>query len=119
MSATKTIMIRLYADRDDDLLAWLDTMSDEHGAKSLAVKATLRRGLEQPQDIVQADAPIDVETLLEALLPSMRRLVENAIRSELAQVQFVEGSRGDLHLQDQDNIGDQLDALGVELMGDE
>ncbi|MEA3351084.1 MAG: hypothetical protein U9Q82_10720 [Chloroflexota bacterium] len=119
MSAKAKIVLRLYDDRDKDLLQWLDTISDEHGAKSLAVKAALRRGLDHSHKNAQADSPIDVETFLETLLPSLRRLVENAIRSEMAQVHFetLEGTEVDLSLQDK--IGGQLDALGVELMGNE
>ncbi|MEA3351174.1 MAG: hypothetical protein U9Q82_11170 [Chloroflexota bacterium] len=111
MAETVTIKIRLYPDRDGDLLDWLDTVSNEYGAKSLAVKTALRRGVENHHS--KADQPpdisIDAETLLESLLPPLRRLVENAVRSELANIDL---ARNDVETENEgDDIGAVLDAM--------
>ena len=118
MSAAEKIVIRLYANRDDDLLNWLETISNDHGAKSVAIKATLRRGLEIANNGgVTTNKRLD-DDLLEPMLSALRQMIENVIRSELAKVQpaaiFTENTEVDIHTA----IERQLDTLGSELMSD-
>ena len=116
MSAEEKIVLRLYAERDQDLLSWLKTIPNEHGAKSVLVKATLRRGLELAESGNPAAVRFDAEALLDALLPPLRRLVENAIRSEIAKLKFLSVEGAEELPASQDDMGRQLDALGEELM---
>lgn len=118
MSATEKIVIRLYANRDEDLLDWLETISNDHGAKSVAIKATLRRGLEKnKQGCLITNKRFD-DDLLEPLLSALRQMIENVIRSELAKVQpaaiLAENTEVAIH----SDIERQLDILGSELIND-
>jgi hypothetical protein len=63
------ITLRLYADRDQDLLAWLEDIPNQHGAKSLAAKKALRKG------IGVVEASFDVETFVQELAPHLERMI--------------------------------------------
>ena len=116
MSAAEKIVIRLYANRDDDLLNWLETISNDHGAKSAAIKSILRRGLEKTNKVVLTTNNRFDDDVLESLLSSFRLMIENVIRSELAKMQptaiLAEDTEVDIH----SDIEHQLDALGSELI---
>ena len=116
MSAVEKIVIRLYANRDDDLLNWLETISNDHGAKSAAIKSILRRGLEKTNKVVLTTNNRFDDDVLESLLSSFRLMIENVIRSELAKMQptaiLAEDTEVDIH----SDIEHQLDALGSELI---
>ncbi len=116
MSAEEKIVLRLYAERDQDLLTWLATIPNEHGAKSVLVKATLRRGLERAESGNPAAGRFDAEALLDALLPPLRRLVESAIQGEIGKLKLTSLEGAEELPASQDDIGRQLDALGEELM---
>jgi hypothetical protein len=116
MSAIEKIVLRLYAERDQDLLSWLKTIPNEHGAKSVLVKATLRKGLAMVEGEKPAAVRFDAETFLDALLPPLRRLVENAIQSEIAKLKFLSVEDAEDLPASQDDMSHQLDALGEELM---
>ena len=116
MSAEEKIVIRLYTQRDADLLTWFRAIPAGHGAKSIAVKSALRKGLVGTESKEPVDLQLDAEMLLETLLPPLRRLVENAIRSELAKVQLASAGEQDIDPPEDDAMDDQLDALGTELM---
>ena len=116
MSAEEKIVIRLYAKRDDDLLTWLATIPKEHGAKSVAVKAALRKGITSGQAQETTGVPFDAQAFLDTLLPPIRRLVENAIQSELAKVQWASTTIQDEGSSADDDIDQQLDDLGNTLM---
>jgi hypothetical protein len=116
MSAEEKIVIRLYTQRDADLLTWFRAIPAGHGAKSIAVKSALRKGLAGTESKEPVDLQLDAEMLLETLLPPLRRLVDNAIRSAMANVQFVPAEDHESDASGEENIDDQLDALGTELM---
>jgi hypothetical protein len=116
MSAEEKIVLRLYVERDQDILSWLQTIPNEHGAKSVLVKATLRKGLAAAESGNPAAMRFDTEAFLDALLPPLRRLVESAIQSEIAKLQFVSVEGPEYMPASQEDIGRQLDALGEELM---
>jgi hypothetical protein len=46
MKTKDKIVVRIYEDKDDDLLEWLGTIPEDHGAKSTLVKRMLRQGLQ-------------------------------------------------------------------------
>lgn len=116
MSAEEKIVIRLYAEKDADLLDWLAAIPNEHGAKSVMVKSALRKGLASGERHDTGAAHFDAEALLDALLPPLRRLVESAIQSEIARLRLSPLEDHDQGASDQEDISRKLDALGADLM---
>ena len=82
--AAVKLCLRLYVDRDADLIAWLATHEDApFGSKGEAVKAALRQGLG-----VTGPSPADDTS---ALLLQVRAVVEAAVASALANAHLVMG----------------------------
>ena len=73
------IALRLYADRDQDLLAWLEDIPNQHGAKSLAAKKALRKG------IGVAETSFDVETFVQELAPHLERMIGEMFQRMLGE----------------------------------
>ncbi len=79
---TKKVLLRLYPERDDDLIRWLQTLADlPYGAKSQALKAMLRRGLEASS--ADASTP-SIALEVNDWIPEIRR----ALAAELDQRQL-------------------------------
>ncbi len=79
--AAMKLCLRLYADRDADLLAWLTALDDlPFGGKAEAVKTALRRGVGTP-DMVNPAVSTD-------LLVQVRAVVEAAVTSALANARL-------------------------------
>jgi hypothetical protein len=75
------ITLRLYADRDQDLLAWLEDIPNQHGAKSLAAKKALRRG------IGAVETSFDVEIFVQELAPHLERMIGEMFQRMLTKGQ--------------------------------
>ena len=80
-AATK-MCLRLHADRDADLISWLQCLDDlPFGGKGEAIKAALRRGI----GAAETSPAVDIT----ALLVQMRAVVEAAVASALANTHLV------------------------------
>lgn len=80
--AAVKLCMRLYVDRDADLIAWLATREDApFGSKGEAVKAALRRGLGVTDPSPAGDTS--------ALLVQVRAVVEAAVASAFANAHLV------------------------------
>jgi hypothetical protein len=88
--STRHLNVRLYPDEDDDLIDWLEELDElPYGEKGRTIKAALRRNLGQTGD---RSADFDAAALEEALqagiggvLPQLRRVVEAAVATAMAQ----------------------------------
>ena len=80
--AAVKLCLRLHADRDADLIAWLAALDDlPFGGKGEAIKAVLRRGI----DAADPSPAVDISDLL----VQVRAVVETAVASALANAQVV------------------------------
>lgn len=74
------ISTRLYAGKDDDLIAWTSSLNS--GDKSNEIKRVLRLGLQQPRNIPgTTNTNLDAEALREALAGDFRQILEAAFDS--------------------------------------
>ena len=111
-------MLRFYPDRDDDLIAWLKGLPNEHGAKTLAAKRILRQSLNPERDAKPQQTGLDPDDLLDVLLPAIRRIVVNVVRAELSGVQTIPSAPEQNEAEDLESIERRLDQMNTELIGD-
>ncbi|MEA3350512.1 MAG: hypothetical protein U9Q82_07825 [Chloroflexota bacterium] len=117
MNNCKRVTLRLYSGQDDDLLDWLASLSDKYGAQSVAIKETLRRNLSvnaEKEEASSSKGSLDTDTL-----STIRKIMENVVRCELDQVQFMareHSSNMDIGATIDEDIESQLDKLGTGLM---
>jgi hypothetical protein len=78
----RKLTLRIY---DPALIAWLDALPSDYGHKSQAIVAVLQRGLETVEPTDSGKASLDFE----AALPAIRQVVEVAVASALARIQWV------------------------------
>ena len=112
------LMLRFYPDRDDDLIAWLEGLPNEHGAKTLAAKALLRQSLNPEKDAKPQQTGLNPDDLLDVLLPAIRRIVVNVVRSELSSVQTIPSAPEQNEAEELETIERRLDQMNTELIGD-
>jgi hypothetical protein len=80
--------LRLYPETDADLIVWLAELDKQpHGYKTQIVKETLRKGLSSPLPVPAPAMPetLDVQAVVDRLLPELRPVVEAAVLSALAR----------------------------------
>jgi hypothetical protein len=92
----ETLKVHLYPGQDDELLRWVASLEPlPFGGKSQAIKAALLHGIGQSAEATSAgDLPVDLEQLVSehlvglqaTLLAEIRRVVEAAVTSSLADV---------------------------------
>jgi hypothetical protein len=124
---TRRLGIRLYPDRDEDLIAWVDSLPQEYGAVNQAVTDALRRGITpEKKDAINGDVALNldaeilqgindiIETLPDKLLPPIRKIVQNVIRRELATVSLAD--QEEQEVEKIPSIEEALDAMESELV---
>ncbi len=107
------LRVRLYPGRDDELIAWLETLDNQPlGVKSHAAKQALLRGIGVSPDPTAQTAPSSAPDLDE-FLPQVRRVVEVAVGDALARngARLSPGPQND-PVDESEEVAAILDAMG-------
>ncbi len=113
----RTLKLRLYQGKDDDLLAWLETLPEARfGELSLVAKEALRRGLGLTTSPVETLPPPSSSA---NFLPEIRQVVEAAVQNALQGMQFASTPRSLQETTPDDSAEALLDLLGEALLLDE
>ena len=107
----RKLTLRIY---DPALIAWLDALPRDYGHKSQAIVAVLKRGLESADQAGSGQASVDFE----AALPAIRQVVEAAVASALARMQWV-GTHPATPLAEPDEVEALLQRFDDSLLLDE
>jgi hypothetical protein len=103
--------LRLYPGQDDDLIRWLAVLDEEHvGAKTQALKETLRRGMRvEPLPTTNAAPELD--------MVEIRRVVEAAVASALSRFEGTIGSSAaKTPAEEDDEVEDLLEGFQYSLV---
>lgn len=111
MPEEKKITLRLFAGKDDDLLAWLESLHVPHGEKGETIKNAIRRGLALPQET--PSAALEAGTLL----ADIRQVVEATLQTTLAGLSLYPAESAEATEADE-TIEACLYGLGQELLLD-
>lgn len=124
--------IRLYTDRDQDLIDFFQSVPNTHGAKTNAAKELLRLGLAaSKQDrhgsatcaeldagaLQQLEKTIQTIPAMDDLLPAIRQIVQSVVSSELTSIQVISDDQLPKPAHEESNsIEDALSAMEDELI---
>ena len=119
------LTLRIYAERDEDLYRWLQGLEDlPYGHKAQVVKEVLRRGLAQAGVSGGSEAPVDAEAVQRAVtaalsdvLTDLRRIVEAAVATALAEVQVMTATWSHRKPETEEDVQDVLDVWDGNTLG--
>jgi hypothetical protein len=103
------LTLRLYDGKDDDLIAWLESQPDQHGAQSIAIKQALRQ-------VVSGQLVQGRPETVQIDLGEIRKVVEAALDERLDGLEAA--AAGDNHRDTETETETLLDDLGAALVED-
>jgi hypothetical protein len=99
------LTLRLYDGKDDDLIAWLESQPNQHGAQSIAIKQALREVVSgQPVQDGRPEQPVQID------LGEIRRVVEAALDERLDGLEVAAAVDNHPHNEETEMLLDDLGA---------
>jgi hypothetical protein len=97
--------MRFYEGKDDDIIAWLESQPDQHGAQSIAVKQALKQFVSgQSVQDGRPEQPVQID------LGEIRRVVEAALDERLDGLEVAAAGDNHPHNEETEMLLDDLGA---------